>query len=57
MNFQEFLHMGGYAGYVWSSYLIALVVLLANVLAPFIQRRRLLAGLRRRIRREARMRK
>jgi len=27
----EFLHMGGYAGYVWSCYGLTLVVLLGNL--------------------------
>ena len=40
MNLEEFLHMGGYAGYVWSSYGIALVVLLANIISPIRERRR-----------------
>ena len=52
MSLQEFLHMGGYAGYVWSSYAIALVVLVANVVLPILGRRRLLAQLARRLRRE-----
>ncbi len=46
--------MGGYAAYVWSSYAIALVVLVANVMVPIIQRRKLLARLARRQRRERR---
>ncbi len=48
----EFLHMGGYAFYVWTSYGLALIVLLANVLSPYRQRRKLLADLARRERRE-----
>jgi heme exporter protein D len=32
----EFFHMGGYAVYVWSSYGIAAVVLIANVVAPWL---------------------
>lgn len=52
MSLNEFFHMGGYAAYVWSSYAIALVVLLANVVAPIRQRRRLFAQLARRQRRE-----
>ena len=52
----EFLHMGGYAAYVWSSYAIALLVLVLNVLMPWLQRRKLLAGLARRERRERRQR-
>jgi len=40
-SFSEFLHMGGYAVWVWSSYGICLVVLLINFLAPMVRRRRL----------------
>ena len=29
----EFLHMGGYAGYVWSSYAIVVTVLIWNVVS------------------------
>jgi len=54
MNLTEFLHMGGYAFYVWTSYGIALVVLVANVLVPMRQRRKLLADIARRLRRERR---
>ncbi|PLX55478.1 MAG: heme exporter protein CcmD [Chromatiales bacterium] len=35
---KEFLEMGGYAGYVWSSFGLTLIVLIANVVAA---RRRL----------------
>ncbi len=35
----EFLHMGGYAAYVWSSYGIAALVLAANAIAPYVQLR------------------
>ena len=35
----EFFHMGGYGFYVWSSYGLALVVLVMNVLVP-LQRQR-----------------
>lgn len=54
MTLQEFFHMGGYAVYVWSSYAIALAVLVANVVAPILQRRKLLVQLARRQRRERR---
>jgi heme exporter protein D len=49
---REFLHMGGYAFYVWTSYAIALVVLVATALSPIRQRRKLLAGIARSVRRE-----
>lgn len=31
MNFQEFIHMGGYAAYVWSAVGLTLAVLILNV--------------------------
>ncbi|MGB5305771.1 MAG: heme exporter protein CcmD [Gammaproteobacteria bacterium] len=54
MTLTEFLHMGGYAGYVWSSYGIALVVLVINVLLPAWQRKKLLADIARTARRARR---
>jgi len=30
MDLQTFLHMGGYAGYVWSAYGLTAVVLIGN---------------------------
>ncbi len=54
MNLNEFLHMGGYAFYVWTSYGIALVVLLANMIAPLRQRKKLLNDIARTARRRAR---
>lgn len=48
----EFFNMGGYAFYVWTSYGIAAVVLVANLMAPLRLRRRLLRDLHRRVRRE-----
>ncbi len=38
-SFAEFLVMGGYGFYVWTSYGIAFVVLLLNVVIPMIQRK------------------
>jgi heme exporter protein D len=55
MTMGEFFHMGGYAFYVWTSYGLALIVLLVNVVAPLRQRRKLLADLARRQRRERNM--
>ena len=54
MTLAEFFHMGGYAGYVWSSYAIALLVLVMNVMAPVLQRRRLISQLARRQKRQRR---
>lgn len=51
---RDFFHMGGYAVYVWTSYGLAAAVLLANVIHPLLQRRRLFALLARRRRRAVR---
>jgi heme exporter protein D len=42
MSIQEFLYMGGYGLYVWTSYGLTLVVLVANVVIPIIQRKQFL---------------
>ena len=54
MSLGEFFHMGGYAFYVWMSCAVTLVVLVANLLAPRWQRRRLLDELARKARRSRR---
>ena len=51
MNLEEFLHMGGYAFYVWTSYGITLLVLLANIIGPARLRKKLLADITRRAQR------
>jgi heme exporter protein D len=38
----EFFHMGGYAFYVWGSFGVALVILVANVIIPVRHEHRLL---------------
>jgi heme exporter protein D len=45
MSLSEFFAMGGYAFYVWTSYGLTLIVLLANILIPIIQRKQLLRAL------------
>ena len=52
MSLAEFLNMGGYAAYVWSSYGIAVVVLVANLVIPVQKHRLVVARLRRRLRQE-----
>ena len=49
----NFLSQGGYAFYVWTSYAIALVLVVLNIIAPAMQRRRIIARIRRALRREA----
>jgi heme exporter protein D len=42
MTVQEFFAMGGYAFYVWTSYGLTLIVLLANIIIPVLQRKQFL---------------
>lgn len=42
----EFLNMGGYAGYVWSSYAIVMVVLFLNLLTSWRRHKSVLRRLR-----------
>jgi len=37
----EFLHMGGYAAFVWSAYGISAVVLIASVLLPIFEKNKI----------------
>ena len=53
-SLQEFLHMGGYAFYVWSAYAVVFVVLVLNVIAPIARNRELKRKLARQARFEAR---
>jgi heme exporter protein D len=46
----EFFDMGGYAFYVWSSYGLALVIMVANIIQPMFWRQRVLRSLARRSR-------
>ena len=48
----DWLSMGGYASYVWSSYAIFVVVLLIDFIAPRLRGRRMLVELRGRLKRE-----
>lgn len=49
----EFFAMGGYAAYVWWSYVVFFVVLVADALAPLMQRRKTLRELNSRLKRQA----
>jgi len=45
MDLPTFFAMGGYAFYVWTSYGLTLIVLLANIILPIVQRKKLLREL------------
>ena len=53
MNWSEFFNMGGYAFYVWTSYALTLIVIVANIVSPMLQRKRTIARIKRAIKREA----
>ena len=53
MNWAEFFHMGGYAFFVWTSYALTLVVVLANIISPMLQRKKIIARIKRAVKREA----
>lgn len=52
----DFLHMGGYALYVWASYLLGLVVVVVNLWQPWRAEREVWRQLQRRRQREERTR-
>jgi heme exporter protein D len=54
MSLESFLYMGGYAVYVWPSYALTAVVLIANVILPVLQRKQLLRQISLRQKREKR---
>ncbi len=53
MNWAEFFHMGGYAFFVWTSYGLTLIVVVANIVAPIMQRKKVISRIKRAIKREA----
>ena len=52
MNWSEFFHMGGYAFFVWTSYAITFAVIVANIILPIVQRKKVIARIKRAIKRE-----
>ncbi len=52
-NWSEFFHMGGYAVFVWTSYGLALLMVVVNIVSPIIERKRVIARVKRAIKREA----
>lgn len=51
-SFSEFLAMGGHGKYVWMSYAIALMVVVINIVNPVLEKKKVIADLARRLRRE-----
>jgi len=48
----EFLHMGGYAFFVWTSYGLTAIILIANIILPMQRKKEIINSLKRRLRRE-----
>ena len=51
-SWSEFFDMGGYAFFVWTSYGIALLVVVLNIVMPVLHRKKVINRVRRAIRRE-----
>ncbi|MBB5866177.1 heme exporter protein CcmD [Xanthomonas sp. 3058] len=49
----SFLSMGGYGQYVWTAYALFVLVLLADLISPWVRRRRLPRELRGQLQRQA----
>ena len=45
-SWQNFLHMGGYGLYVWGSYAVTLIVLVAEIVALVARRRGVIESLK-----------
>ncbi len=52
MSIEQFFSMGGYAFYVWTSYAVALAVLVINLILPLRRRAEVLKSIERAIKRE-----
>lgn len=53
MNYwADFFHMGGYAFFVWTSYALTFAVIVANIVLPIMQRKKVIARIKRAIKRE-----
>ena len=51
-SWSEFFAMGGYAFFVWTSYGIALAVVVLNIVMPIVRRKKVIKQVKRAIRRE-----
>lgn len=53
MNWSEFFNMGGYAFFVWTSYGLTFLVIVANIVSPIMQRKKVISRIKRAIKRES----
>jgi len=54
MSFQEFINMGGFGFYIWTSYAIALVIFVGLIVALKLQRNKIIKQIRRQCRQNVR---
>ena len=47
MSFEEFIHMGGFGFYIWTSYFLAFIVFVGLIISVTQQRKKLIKQLRR----------
>lgn len=52
MSFQEFIHMGGYGFYIWTSYAAATVIFIGLYVSVKMQNKKLVKQLARRYRQQ-----
>jgi heme exporter protein D len=52
MNWSEFFNMGGYAFFVWTSYALALIIVVGNIVSPIMQRKKAIKRIKRAMKRE-----
>jgi len=52
MNWSEFFNMGGYAFFVWTSYALTFIIVVANIISPIMQRKKVISRIKRAIKRE-----
>ncbi len=50
----DFFHMGGYALYVWSTYGLAFIVLILNIIIPLHREKQLLKSIAKKTKRKSR---
>ena len=53
MNWSEFFNMGGYAFFVWTSYGLTFLVIVANIVSPIMQRKKVISRIKRAMKRES----
>ncbi|MCG8613130.1 MAG: heme exporter protein CcmD [Pseudomonadales bacterium] len=51
-SLSEFLEMGGHGPYVWASYAVTIVIMIANIVSPILKRKAIIKKQAQKLRRE-----